>query len=180
MLELHEDEKILYEARKHWFVISKAGTFVGVLMLAPIILVILLFSFFPELLAIFSEPKFIAASSFFAASWLVILWVIFFVAWTDYYLDVLIITDRRLIDVEQIGLFRRDIASMPLSNIQDITVEVAGVTRTLLKFGDIQVQTAGQTKELLVHDVANPEEVKQLIMSAYSADKARMYPGLKP
>lgn len=87
--------------------------------------------------------------------------------WTDYYLDVWILTDKRLIDVEQRGLFHRKVSSLDLRNIQDIKIETKGLIATFLKFGDIHVQTAGADREFVIREAYNPELVKRQLTEAY-------------
>ncbi len=92
--------------------------------------------------------------------WFLALWVGFFVAWTDYYLDVWQVTDRRIIDVEQKGLFHRDEASVRFENIQDITIDTRGFLATIFDFGDLRVQSAGERREFIIQNVAHPQAMK--------------------
>jgi hypothetical protein len=71
-------------------------------------------------------------------------------------LDVWIITSKKIIDVEQHSLFRREISIMNLEKIQDITFEIRGFIPTLFNYGDIKVQTAGAVGSFLIRGVPNP------------------------
>ena len=99
---------------------------------------------------------------------LLLSWVTFFKIWTDYYLDVLIVTNKRLIDIEQKGFFKRDIATLRLDKIQDIRVKISGILATFLDFGEIQIQTAGESEEFVMRYVPKPNEVKAIIYDLYS------------
>ena len=171
MIQLEEGENIIFESRRHWFVISTTGAFLFFLAIAPFIMVSASLIIYSDFVSVVFQPKYLSALLLLGSSWLLVVWILFFVSWTDYYLDVLVITNKRLVDVEQKGLFRRDIATIPLSNVQDIKVEIKGLIRTLLKFGDLYVQTAGFSQELKIRDIHSPEKVKQIIMSAYHAHK---------
>ena len=103
---------------------------------------------------------------FFYLSWLLLLWVFFFISWTNYYLDVLIITNERVIDIEQLSLFARDIAEVGLHNIEDIRVAVVGVIPTLFGFGNLFLQTAGASREFVIKNIPKPLEIKDLIVRA--------------
>jgi len=94
------------------------------------------------------------------------LFVIFlaFRLWIDYYLDMWILTDKRLIDIEQTGLFQREVSEIPLFRIQDMTVSISGFLATFLKFGTIAVQTAGE-KDFHIRDISKVYEIKDLIMN---------------
>ena len=87
--------------------------------------------------------------------------------WTNYYLDMWLLTDKSLIDVDQIGLFAREISNLRLDKIQDITAEVIGPIDTILHIGTVHVQTAGGEKEFVISQVSSPNHVKGLIQSAY-------------
>ena len=112
----------------------------------------------------------IALFMFFAFLWFLFLWIVFFIIWTDYYLDVLIVTDKHVIDIQQMGLFSRDISTLRLDRVQDITTEVHGIIATLLGFGNLQIQTAGESKEFVIKGIPKPTEVKKRILVVY--DKA--------
>ena len=99
---------------------------------------------------------------------LVILWNVGFVMWTDHYLDMWILTDKRLIDVEQRGLFSREVSSLRLDKIQDMKLEVLGLVNTFVGMGSIHVQTAGSEKEFVIKNTKNPEQIKELILSAHN------------
>lgn len=102
--------------------------------------------------------------------WLLITWVSLFYFWTDYYLDILIISNKRIIDIEQQGMFYREISSFPLENIQDITIDIPGIVATFLDFGNVKLQTASEKSNFIIPNAAHPEIVKQTIQDAH--DKA--------
>ena len=91
----------------------------------------------------------------------------FIVAWTNYYIDVLVVTNKRIIDIEQVGLFTRDIAELRLENIQDIKVEVVGLIQSFLKMGNLNIQTAGRNKEISLKNIPQAYEVKNTISKCY-------------
>lgn len=99
--------------------------------------------------------------------WLLVLWIIFFIEWTDYYLDLWIISDRRVIDMEQKGFFHREVTSFTYEQIQDITVETRGIIETILKFGTLHIQTAGHLRDIKIRDAHRPEEARSLILKQH-------------
>lgn len=105
-----------------------------------------------------------------SAGWFAVLWTVFFIVWTNYYLDVWIVTDHRIVDIEQFSLFSRDVSEFRLDRVQDLTVEVKGILPTLLNFGDLHVQTAGMHHQFHINDVENPYAVKDRIIKEH--DKA--------
>lgn len=108
--------------------------------------------------------------SFGYAVWLLFLWVIFFIEWTDYYLDIWVITDKRIIDVEQIGFFNREVTSFYYAQIQDITVETRGFIETFFNFGTLHVATAGHVIDIAIKGASRPEEARALILKQSHRD----------
>lgn len=161
MIKLLDNEKIIMIKRRHWVVIAAEGFFLFISAIAPFMVLIFLFLFSQSATDILI--KYVSFLVFYLIAWIQLLFIIFFISWTNYYLDVLVITDKRVIDIEQIGFFARDMAEIRLDNIQDIKVEVLGFIATLLKVGNLHIQTAGQSKEIYLKNIVHPEEIKNLI-----------------
>ena len=87
---------------------------------------------------------------------------------TEYYLDVLVITSKRIIHADQKSLFSRNTSTLELEKIQDVTVEVDGFLETILGFGTVRIQTAGEMKDFVLHQAHHPETVKEEILTAQS------------
>ncbi len=165
MIALDEGEIILRTVRRHWWIFLTE-------ILVFIVLTSLPFFFFEatQLLLggiLVTEGELLYHFIFFTAVWELGIWVIFFVIWTNYYLDLWIVTNKRLIDVEQVSLFHREISTFRLDRVQDITVKISGLLGTFLKFGNVIVQTASEQKAFTILGAYNPEEVKQIIQDAH-------------
>lgn len=168
MIKIEKDEKILLEIRKHWFALFSKTLFLVFFLFIPIIIVIgLNILNVSKLITLTGDGTFI--SIILTALWLLFIWIIFFVIWTNYYLDILIITDKRVIDVNQKKLFYREISVSQLKHIEDITTETIGIIATLLNFGNMQIQTAGEKREFIVKNIPNPNNVRRQIMKAHEA-----------
>lgn len=155
------EEKILLVLHRYWFDI------VSQFFLIFFMLVIFTASFsifsmnFPQLSqGIWKELFF-----FLDSLYLMIIWIVAYAIWIDYYFDVWIVTDRRIVNIEQKGLFARVVSELELEKIQDITTNIQGIIKTFLNYGDMQVQTAAEQEKFLFHNIARPEEVKDLIMT---------------
>lgn len=153
---LKEGEHIIFEVRRHWYALAREASLVVLLALVPLFLI----GGFDYLGL---EDEFLLPIMALCAGWLAILWSLFFVIWTNYYLDVWIITDERIVDIEQFSLFSRDISEFRMDRIQDITVDVRGMIPTLLNFGNLHVQTAGMHHAFHIREVPNPYDVKDRI-----------------
>lgn len=163
--DLRADEYLVTIVRHHWWVLLKSVFGVFIIFLLPFIAVPLLGFYLTQSGVAVATAG--AMSGFFGSLWALICWQLLFVRWTDYYYDVWIITNWRIIDIDQIGLFRRNTASiMDLSHIQDMDTELNGIIGNLLNFGHINVQTAGTRNEFDIDDVGNPTKVEAMIREA--------------
>ncbi|MEX0877259.1 MAG: PH domain-containing protein [Candidatus Spechtbacterales bacterium] len=160
MIDLLEGEKIVLQKRRHWYALATESSGLFLMALVPVLLILLGMSS-PAVREIMTANWNLIL--FMASVWLLMVWMIFFVVWTNYYLDVLVVTNYRLIDIEQKGLFARDMAEVHLSRIQDVKVEVVGLLASLMDFGDIHVQTAGAEREVVITRIEHPHKVRDMI-----------------
>src|SRR3989344_2896083 len=166
MLKLNEKEEIGLVIHKHWFVMARTITgFLFLVIIPPIIL-----TFLPLFTQNFDQQLIQALANFFLALYIMILFLFLFLTWMDLYLDMWIITNERIIDVEQQGLFRRQMSEIPIKHVQDVTIEIKGVIETFLKFGTIRIQTAGE-REFKIEYAPNLYEAKDLILRCARNDK---------
>lgn len=160
----HPGEEVLLILRRHWFV------------LALIILLFIFLGFLPLLVGFLLPDGFLASLrgsvwegilTLALGAYALFLWLFFVTAFVDYYLDVWIVTDERIIDIHQAGLFRRVISEQRIVRVQDVSSDVRGIFPTFLDFGNVYVQTAGETPRFTFMQVPHPREVKQVILKAY-------------
>ena len=164
-INLEKDEYIVFEVRKHWFNLVAPGLLILAGTLFPVV-VYAIISSLP--FQIESEHSLAVLFLFLYVNWIIVLWVIAFIIWTDYYLDVWIITNKNLIDVEQKGVFHREISTTRLSRIQDVNSEIKGLFQTFLNFGDLTIQNAGTNHQFKITGINNPVMVRENIEKAIS------------
>lgn len=80
-----------------------------------------------------------------------------------YYLDIIIITNKRVIENEQNGLFKYTASEVELSKIQDISVKVFGPLAEFLDFGDMEIQSAGTQTKFYFHTLPHPYKIRKII-----------------
>ena len=90
---------------------------------------------------------------------------VFLVAILDFYYDILIITDLRLVEIEQEQLFYHKFAQLNLAEVEDVNAVEQGFFSTLLDYGTIQVQTAGTEENFIIPNIRYPNEVVSIISS---------------
>ena len=100
-----------------------------------------------------------------AASGIFALFVIVFslIAFIDFYFDIQIVTDRRIIDVNQNRLFSRELAELNLEDVEDVSIQISGTMPTLFNYGDVIIQTAGERMNFHFQHVPRPREIASII-----------------
>ncbi|MEK7120803.1 MAG: PH domain-containing protein [Patescibacteria group bacterium] len=168
MYQLESGEKIIRQVRKHWLPFVLEFLFLLFLAVLPLIAYVFVSDFVADKLApvVVGDPTVLFL--FVYLLWLVILWMILFYIWTDYYLDVWIITNRRIIDIEQKGFFNREVSSFRMDRLQDITISVEGFIATIFGFGNINVETASSDNNFVIPNASHPESVKNTILEQHN------------
>lgn len=172
MMEIDEHEQVVKVVWRHWFVLLGSIFTLIFAVAIPVILVFVLnivpFGSFVTVLGSGS-----AAAMFFLIAWLIIVWIFGWNIWTNYFLNVLLITDIRIFDIKQKGYFRRKSSSFRIDHIQNVTVEQLGVIQTLLDFGTVHFETAGEDLTLDAQYIARPYEIKKLIDDMQDGEMSR-------
>lgn len=167
-IQLEGDETILILVRKHWFIITLQMLSVVTVAVFPFVAFIV-FKLLPISLPI-SMAGYDTTLVALYTGWLIFSWMALFGIWTNYYLDVWTITNKRLISVDQRGLFFRNTGSFRLERLQDINVSIRGILATFLNYGDLHAETASADRDFVARAIPKPQELKALILSA--TDKA--------
>ena len=173
-IHLEDDEHILLQVRKHWFLlcVQVCGIFFSAIL--PLFLAYFFFRFV-DVSFLGNQATGILIA--FYAAWLIIMWMTLFSIWTNYYLDMWIVTNKRLIAIDQNGFFHRTVSSFRLERMQDIQVSVRGIIATFLGYGTLDIQTAGEEDHFKVFGLPDPADIKSVILE--SADSL-LYDRKKP
>lgn len=165
-LHLQPGEHILAAIRKHWLIYVGGVIPYIVFAYLPILIIdfVMRAAFFenaPWLGYVSYENPWI---TFVVGIWWLFVWMAAFSSFMRYFLDVWIITNKRIIDVEQHDFFNREVTSLFLDRIEDVTMDVTGFFHTLFGFGTITAQSAGATEKITLPGIDNPKHVRDLLM----------------
>jgi hypothetical protein len=161
-------EKIQLFLRRYWLVPFEIGFYMIIFYGIPIAAAII---FFPYLEHFLQDPVLGPVIILVGSMYVLGVWLFGFTEFIDYYLDVWIVTNERIINIEQKGLFTRVASEMHLTAIQDVTSEVSGILHTFLHYGNVYVQTAGEKTRFLFRDIPNAESVKEQIIALINESK---------
>jgi hypothetical protein len=165
MIQLEAEEKVLLTIRKHKFILFLQSSFIPFFVVGlPVVYALLYKAGYTAILG--NDAIYLFA--FLYSGVLLLSWIVFFIFWTDYYLDILLVTNKRILDIEQKGFFNRELAIVRLEKVQDITVSVKGVLATFLDFGSLHIQTAAESREFIINDVPNPNKIRKIIYGLHS------------
>ncbi len=78
-------------------------------------------------------------------------------SWMLWYFSYYIVTDERLRQTRQKGLFKKSVVDLELSSIQNMSFGVNGVFATMFDYGSILIQT--EAGDLVISMVSHPETV---------------------
>lgn len=161
-------EKIIKIIRKDAFILFGKFILAVILTGLPALAGLMMFRLYPNLLeGEISYPLIVLATSGYA----LFIWLFLFFSFIDYYLDVWLITNERIIDIRQEGFFSRTVAELKLFQIQDVTSELKGFSKFVFRYGDVYVQTAGEVQRFTFRQIPHPEEVRDIIIKLTEENK---------
>ncbi|MBI2612453.1 hypothetical protein HYW59_01410 [Candidatus Kaiserbacteria bacterium] len=160
--ELQPDEQILVKTRKHWVILLRDLGGTVAIGIAPFVLLGILT--LPGILPL-DNRVFLHSLAFIEIVWVLLIWLALFALWTNYYLDIWIVTNRRIVNVDQVNLFRRAVTTWQFENIQEITTETQNPIQSFLDYGLIYIRTAGPTeKHARMEGIPRPDEISALML----------------
>jgi hypothetical protein len=149
-----ETEEVLCFCRKHWIVLFK--DFLGMILF---IVVMGLIAFnFQRIYKFFSQDSFFI--KFFALS-LIILFTIyihrFFLRMIHYFLDIVIITNYRIVILDKSLYLRDSKDAIDLPKIQDIEKNQSGILRKIFNFGQLIITLSSTSTTKVLRFIPNPD-----------------------
>lgn len=164
-LVLQPGEHVLMAVRKHWLVYLGGAIPFAVFAYIPVLALDLLArSPFMEAAwagyFTYENPLVL----FVLGIWWLFVWMAAFSNFMRYFLDVWIVTNKRIVDVEQIDFFSREVTSVYLDHVEDVTIHETGFFHTLFGFGTLMVQSAGAADRIELPGIAYPKHVRDVLM----------------
>jgi len=162
--ELEPGEHVVLHVRKHWFLFLTELLPYAIIAVIPFAIPNLL-SLAPPMASyadIFNYHEPLARAGL--GVWLLMSWTAAWGAFTRYFLNEWVLTSQRIVNIKQRRFFSREVSSLFLSRIQDVTTDVSGVIPSLLGIGNIKAQTAAEDIEFVMHGIPRPEQMRDLIL----------------
>ena len=161
------DEQVHFVLRRHWMAVTSHFLLLVIEGIIPI-------GFFVYFNVVegyeFAVDDIITVLAvLFASGYYLFIWLFFFHHWIDYYLDVWVVTDQRIVNVIQSGLFSRTISELNIMQVQDVTSQVKGSMATFMDYGHVHIQTAGEKPRFIFEQIPNPRQIAIGIVKLHNA-----------
>src|SRR3989344_8704155 len=158
-----EDEKIYLVVREHWF-----RFFLKLLVWAFLVVLLIAFQqFVPVWLPGLFEGAVGQVTNLFTQIYILIIILGLFLIFVVYYLNIQVVTNLRVVDIDQVGLFSHVVSELHIAKIEDVTSETNGVFGTVFNYGNVYIQTAGTVERFEFLNVPNPTAIEKLVLDLY-------------
>lgn len=162
------DEVTAWFSKKHWCVLACSIFWPGLLLLLLLgtATTLSLLDMGTELtLGLIWIPSLVLATML--TGWL--LW-----NWYDWTNDYYVVTNKRVVHVERVALISTRRSEAPLVRLQDVSVVTPGILAHLLGFGNVILQTAGATGQVVFQHLPNPNRVGERIFEMMTISRQEM------
>lgn len=165
---INADETKIADVRRHLFGLIALYTQVIVGLLLALGLIGFLLPGFLDTLGISTGT---GASIFGLISILLVFFAAVFLvlAHRIYTANQLIITDKNITQVLQMGLFHRKISELSMSSIEDVTAHQRGLFQTVFNYGTLTIETAGEQRNFNFAYCPNPNAHAKILLDARAA-----------
>ncbi len=134
----------------------------------PVVLKILIDNLFPGLL---DDTGLFALAALLASVYYLSIALFFYTYFVTFYLDLLVITNDRLIEVTQTNLFFRSVSEMDIAHVQNVTSEIKGLFGSIFGYGTLLIQDSSAIIKFELHNVPNPDKLRQKILELAEIDR---------
>ncbi len=150
-VDLQDSEAVVHLTRRHWIVLYPWLAVDALMGLVPLAIAIWLGSKTDGVLRLIILGV--------AILWAIAIAVRAYFRWYRYHHDVWLVTNQRLVDSIRRHWFHRRVASADLVDIEDVSMERDGIPQTMLDFGNLRVQTAGEQENFVLSNIHHPADV---------------------
>lgn len=140
--------------RKHWIVL--VPHLIGAIFIIGLPVIFLLFTPRDAILSLVSPITYriIAGLVFIGMTYF---FHCLFIRFFNYYLQVIIITNFRVVQLDQTLFFNRNRDSIDIPEIQDIVIQQSGIFKTVLNYGELIITLSSAHSSKMLTCVPNPE-----------------------
>ncbi|MAF14202.1 MAG: hypothetical protein CMI53_04930 [Parcubacteria group bacterium] len=150
-LILNDDENVIKIVRQRSLQLFQSIIIPIILIILPFFFLYPLFNWGNKGIILFSSLVFIG-----------LIWLIRNVV--IWYLQIFIITDKRVVDIDQKGMFRKTVSDIPLTKVGDVFYQVNGIWQTIFRIGNIYLVLTDSKTKIEIKNIAQPSKTQQLVL----------------
>lgn len=161
-----ENERLVYDVHKHW--IGQVG------IIATAVITILALIGVAAGLPLMARSSNIAVAPGIGGIAMLVMVIILVcvlagsaIALWVYKASRILVTGQNVIELRQSSLFSRQVSHLNMINVEDVTVIKHGILQTLLNYGTLQIQTAGETDNFNFLNTPTPDVYRRFIIRAH-------------
>lgn len=165
----NEDEKIYIVVREH-------PVLLAIKIVIWLVFVAILFGFKaygPTVLPFLFSGQAATVISVIQQIYILFLALSLFIIFVLYYLNIHIVTEMRVVDVDQVGLFKHQVSILNISQIEDVTSDTMGILGTVFDFGTVYIQTAGARERFELDNVPHPGQLAKIIIDLFEKHQGK-------
>lgn len=153
-IQLQPDESTIYVSRRHWIFLYPRLALHAAMAFGPAAGLLILVNRSAGL-----DGTAGAITWALVAAWVAVTGVRAYLVWYQYRNDLWVITNQRILDSQRRHWFHHAIASADLVDVQDVAVVREGFLPTVLNYGELRCQTAGEQPNFVLGGIPDPTGV---------------------
>lgn len=103
--------------------------------------------------------------------WYILTFGFILTSYLTWFYNVHLVTNKRIVDIDFVGLIHRRFSEAFLFNIEDLTHQISGMSQVIFHYGSVHIQTAGELRELDFERIPKPAKVQDIISDLAAATK---------
>ncbi len=147
---LRDNEQIKLTLHRHWIILVFHFLYFVALFVTTAILLV----FKDSIIDLFGSALYWGSVSLY---WIIFLTFIL-IDWMNDELDIFIITDSRVIAIDQISALSRSVNECSLDRVQEVNAHTSGIFQSIFGFWDVHIHTASETSNMVIRYAPNPIE----------------------
>lgn len=80
----------------------------------------------------------------------------------------LIVSNRNITHVKQVGIFNKHTAELSMSNVEDVSIHKTGIFPSVFNYGELKIETAGEQRNFEYKYCPKPDAVATAILNSRS------------
>lgn len=157
-VDQESDEIIELFLRQHWVTNVPWMLFALLFALIPILAA----NYVPALFPVITDfPGFVVPASL--TLWYMVVSAVVIEKFLHWYFNIYIVTNHHVVDINFDSILHREKLEAGIENVESAQATIAGIVRSLFNYGDVTIQTAAETQNIVFSAVPKPDKVVDVV-----------------